>query len=169
MPRSGCARGLTRGALARGGAVPVALGQELEGEELAVALLPAAGLGRAEQGAAVPAVLQRAQLQLRVADPAHVAGAGGCRGQSPLAAAQEAAAVFQGIPPGVLQGAVVPGSVAVGPPAQLLAPVALAPQDLDKSPLELFAGAGVDNGIQAAVEVAKPKNHLEDRFRGLQG
>lgn len=68
----------------------------------------------------------------------------------------------------MFQGAAVPVSVAVGPPAQLLAPVALASQDLDESPLELLAGAGVDDGIQAAVEVAKPKNHLEDRFRGLQ-
>lgn len=68
----------------------------------------------------------------------------------------------------MLQGAAVPVSVAVGPPAQLLALVALAPQDLDKGSLELLAGAGVDDGIQAAVEVAKPKNHLEDRFRGLQ-
>lgn len=70
---SGRARGLSPRALA----VPVVLGQQLEGEELAVALLAAGLARRAEQGAAVAAVLQRAQLQLRAADPAHVAGAGG--------------------------------------------------------------------------------------------
>lgn len=37
-----------------------------------------------------------------------------------------------------------------------------------EGPVELLAEAGVDDGVDAAVEVAQPKDHLEDGFRGLQ-
>lgn len=46
--------------------------------------------------------------------------------------------------------------------------VTLAPEEPGESPLELFAGAGVDHGVDAAVEVSQPKDHLEHSFRGLQ-
>lgn len=44
----------------------------------------------------------------------------------------------------------------------------LAPEEPSESPLELFAGAGVDHGVDAAVEVAQPKDHLEHGFRWFQ-
>lgn len=51
------------------------------------------------------------------------------------------------------------GSVVVGSPALPL--VALTAQDADKSLFKLTAGAWVDDGVQAAIEVAEPENHLE--------
>lgn len=47
-------------------------------------------------------------------------------------------------------------------------PVALALEQPDESSLELFAGAWVDDGVHAAVEVSQPEDDLEDNFRGLQ-
>lgn len=47
-------------------------------------------------------------------------------------------------------------------------PVALALEKPDESSLELFAGAWVDDGVHAAVEVSQPEDDLEDHFRGLQ-
>lgn len=46
--------------------------------------------------------------------------------------------------------------------------VTLAPEEPQERSLELFAGAGVDHRVDAAVKVAQPKDHLEDSFRGLQ-
>lgn len=43
--------------------------------------------------------------------------------------------------------------------------VTLALEEPSESPLELFTGAGVDNGVDAAVEVSQPKDHLEHSFR----
>lgn len=50
-------------------------------------------------------------------------------------------------------------SVVIGSPALPL--LALTAQDADKSLFKLTAGAGVDDGVQAAVEVAEPEDHLE--------
>lgn len=44
----------------------------------------------------------------------------------------------------------------------------LAPEEPNERSLELFAGAGVDHGVDAAVKVAQPKDHLEYSFRWLQ-
>lgn len=46
--------------------------------------------------------------------------------------------------------------------------VTLAPEEASESPLELFAGAGVDHGVDAAVEVSQPKDDLKYRFRWFQ-
>lgn len=46
--------------------------------------------------------------------------------------------------------------------------VTLTPEEASESSLELFAGAGVDHGVDAAVEVAQPKDHLEHSIRWLQ-
>lgn len=43
-----------------------------------------------------------------------------------------------------------------GPPT-----TTLAPQQADERSFELFAGAGVDDGVHAAVEVAQPEDNLE--------
>lgn len=42
------------------------------------------------------------------------------------------------------------------------------PEDAYEGQFELSAVAGVDDGIQAAVEVAQPEDHLEERLRGTQ-
>lgn len=44
----------------------------------------------------------------------------------------------------------------------------LASQDADKGQLELTIVARVDDGVQTAVEVAQPKDHLEEGIRGPQ-
>lgn len=46
--------------------------------------------------------------------------------------------------------------------------VTLALEEPGERPLELFTGAGVDHGVDAAVEVAQPKDHLEHSFGWLQ-
>lgn len=51
------------------------------------------------------------------------------------------------------------GSVVVGSPALPL--LTLTAQDANKSLFKLTAGAWVDDGVQAAVEVAEPEDHLE--------
>lgn len=54
--------------------------------------------------------------------------------------------------------------------AQEPLPVAtLTPQEPREGALELFAGARVDHGVDAAVEVSQPEDDLEHRLRGLQG
>lgn len=59
--------------------------------------------------------------------------------------------------------------VVVDPPDGPWPPVALALEQPDEGALELLAGAGVDDGVHAAVEVSQPEDDLEDDFRGLQG
>lgn len=44
----------------------------------------------------------------------------------------------------------------------------LTPQEPGEGTLELFAGARVDHGVDAAVEVSQPEDDLEHRLRGLQ-
>lgn len=51
------------------------------------------------------------------------------------------------------------GSVVVGSPALPL--VALTAQDADKSLFKLAAGAWIDDGVQAAIEVTEPEDYLE--------
>lgn len=60
--------------------------------------------------------------------------------------------------------------VAVDPPEGAAAPAApaLAAQEAEEGALELAAGAGVDERVHAAVEVAEPEDDLEDALRGLQ-
>lgn len=73
------------------------LGQELEGEERARVVAPAAagGLGQAQEGAGRLPLGEGAQLDGRLGAAAQVAGARRGRGQGPLAAAQAAAAIIQ--------------------------------------------------------------------------
>lgn len=56
--------------------------------------------------------------------------------------------------------------VVAGPPTLLLLLLtAAALKDTYEGLLELSAVAGVDDGVQAAVEVAQPEDHLEQRLR----
>ena len=48
------------------------------------------------------------------------------------------------------------------------AALAAAAQQAGEGAAELLAGAGVDHGVDAAVEVAQPEHHLEQRVGGLQ-
>lgn len=50
--------------------------------------------------------------------------------------------------------------VIINPPDGPL-PTTLALEQTDESSFELFAGAGVDDGVHAAVEVAEPEDNLE--------
>lgn len=59
--------------------------------------------------------------------------------------------------------------VVVDPPDGPAPPAALALEQPDERALELLAGARVDDGVHAAVEVSQPEDDLEDDFRGLQG
>ena len=52
-------------------------------------------------------------------------------------------------------------AVRVGPPAWAFPAVTLGAQDANEGQFELAAVAGVDDGVQAAVEVAQPEDHLE--------
>lgn len=65
----------------------------------------------------------------------------------------------------VSRGADVGGAVVVGLEARALPLVTLAPEDTDEGQLELPVVAGVDDGVQAAVEVAQPEDDLEEDFR----
>ncbi|TNN62249.1 hypothetical protein EYF80_027513 [Liparis tanakae] len=47
----------------------------------------------------------------------------------------------------------------------MLTLVTLASEDADEGQLELAVIAGVDDGVQAAVEVAQPEDHFEEDFR----
>ena len=58
--------------------------------------------------------------------------------------------------------------VVIGSPALLPLMVTLAAQDADERQLELTAVAGVDDGVQTAVEVAQPEDHLKEGFGGPQ-
>lgn len=54
--------------------------------------------------------------------------------------------------------------VVVDAPDGTSSPVALALEQPDEGSLELLAGAGVDDGVHAAVEVSQPEDDLEDHF-----
>lgn len=72
---------------------------------------------------------------------------------------------------GVLHTAVHRGPspvVVVDTPDGPSSAVALALEQPDERSLELLAGAGVDDGIHAAVEVSQPEDDLEDHFWRLQ-
>lgn len=56
-------------------------------------------------------------------------------------------------------------AVVVRPPALLFLLLTLAPEDPNEGLLELTAVTGVNNGVQAAVEVAQPEDHFEECFR----
>lgn len=60
--------------------------------------------------------------------------------------------------------------MAVDAPEGAAAPatMALAAQEAEEGALELAAGAGVDERVHAAVEVAEPEDNLEDALGGLQ-
>lgn len=97
--------------------------------------------------------------------PAQVAGAGAGRGgQGALAAIQAAGVVVCGAFARVSGGADVGGAVVVGLEAWALPLVTLAPEDTDEGQLELTVVAGVDDGVQAAVEVAQPEDDFEEDF-----
>lgn len=101
--------------------------------------------------------------------PIQVAGAGAGRGrQGPLAAVQAAGVVVRRALARVSRRADVGGAVVVGPPAGPLALAELASQDADEGQLELAVVAGVDDGVQAAVEVAQPEDDLEEHLRRAQ-
>lgn len=53
-------------------------------------------------------------------------------------------------------------SVVVGSPAFSL--VALTAQDANETLFEFTAVAGINDGVQAAVEVAEPEDHLKKRL-----
>lgn len=52
--------------------------------------------------------------------------------------------------------------VAVDAPEAAAAPAALAAQEAEEGALELATGAGVDERVHTAVEVAQPEDDLED-------
>lgn len=66
------------------------------------------------------------------------------------------------------RGADVGGAVVVGLEAWALPLVTLAPEDSDEGQLELPVVAGVDDGVQAAVEVAQPEDDFKEDFRRPQ-
>lgn len=68
----------------------------------------------------------------------------------------------------VSRGAEVGGAVVVRLPAGTFALVALAFQDADEGQLELPVVAGVDDGVEAAVEVAEPEDDFEEDVRWAQ-
>lgn len=49
-----------------------------------------------------------------------------------------------------------------------LSMMTLTPEEPSECSLELFAGAGVNHGVDAAVEVTQPKDYLEHSFRWFQ-
>lgn len=66
------------------------------------------------------------------------------------------------------RGADVGGAVVVGLEARTLPLMTLTPEDTDEGQLELPVVAGVDDGVQAAVEVAQPEDDFEEDFRRAQ-
>lgn len=103
--------------------------------------------------------------------PAQVARAGagaGRGGQGALAAIQAAGVVVCWAFAWASGGADVGGAVVVGPEAWALRLATLAPQDTDESYLKLPVVTGVDDGVQAAVEVAQPEDDFEEDFRRAQ-
>lgn len=103
--------------------------------------------------------------------PAQVAGAGagaGWGGQGALAAIQVAGVVVCWAFAWVSGGADVGGAVVVGLEARALRLATLAPEDTDERQLKLPVVTGVDDGVQAAVEVAQPEDDFEEDFRRAQ-
>lgn len=120
------------------------------------------------RGGAAPDV-QRLPLRAGRKPPAQVAGAGAGRGrQGPLAAVQAAGVVVCWSLARVARRADVRGAVVVGPPAGALALVTLAFQNANEGQLELAVVAGIDDGVEAAVEVAQPKDDFEEHLRRPQ-
>lgn len=179
--------GLPVGQVGCGVAAPVAgvalrartlgLTQELEGKEgPGVEAAAAAGrLWQAEQRPRFP-LGEGAQLHWWLRSATQVARAGRRRGQGPLAATHAAAAVVQRVLPrlrSVQRAAARPRPIGVSAAAQTATAAAaattaaLAPKDTHEGALELLAGARVDDGVEAAVEVAQPEHHLEHGVRGL--
>ena len=68
----------------------------------------------------------------------------------------------------VYRGAEVRGAVVVCSPARTFSLVTLTSQDPNEGQLELAAVAGVDDRVQAAVEVAKPEDYFEEDLRWAQ-
>lgn len=66
------------------------------------------------------------------------------------------------------RGADVGGTVIVCPPPGSLTLVTLAAEDANEGDLELTVVAWVDDGVEAAVEVAQPKDHFEEEIRWAQ-
>lgn len=60
------------------------------------------------------------------------------------------------------RGAEVGGAVVVRPPAGAFTLVTLAPQDADEGQLELPVVAGVNDGVEAAVEIAEPEDDFKE-------
>ena len=117
----------------------------------------------------VPPDVQGLPLWARRQPLAQVAGARTGRGrQSTLAAVQAAGVVVSWAFARVSRGADVGGAVVVGSPAGAFALMTLAPQDANESQLELPIVAGVDDGVQAAVEVAQPEDDFKEDFRWAQ-
>lgn len=58
--------------------------------------------------------------------------------------------------------------VIVCPPARTFTLLALASEDPNEGQLELTVVAGVDDGVQAAVEIAKPEDDFEEDLRWAQ-
>lgn len=116
-----------------------------------------------------PPYIESVPLWTRWQTLGQVAGArtGGGR-QSALAAVQKAGVVICGAFARVPGGAEVGGAVIVSPPAGSFTLLTLASEDADEGHLELTVVAGVDDGVQAAVEVAKPENDLEEGVRRTQ-
>lgn len=52
--------------------------------------------------------------------------------------------------------------MSVDSPETAAAAATLAPQEAEKGALELAAGAGVDEWVHTAIEVAQPEDDLED-------
>lgn len=116
------------------------------------------------RGGGAPDV-QRLPLGAGRKPPTQVAGTGAGRGrQGPLAAVQAAGVVVCRALARVARRADVGGAVVVGPPAGPLALVTLAFQDANEGQLELAVVAGVDDGVEAAVEVAQPEDDFEEHL-----
>lgn len=76
----------------------------------------------------------------------------------------------QGVPVEAALGAVdggLPVPLAVQAPGRMPPPAALALQQPGEGSLKLLAGARVDDGVYAAVEVTQPEDHLENHVRRL--
>lgn len=113
--------------------------------------------------------VQRLPLWAGRKPPVQVAGAGAGRGRKgPLAAVQAAGVVVRRALARVARRADVGRAVVVGPPARALALVTLAFEDANEGQLELAVVAGVDDGVEAAVEVAEPEDDLEEHLRRSQ-
>lgn len=86
-------------------------------------------------------------------------------GQGLLAAIKAGVDVQVGV---VVVGGAQVGAVVVGSKARVALGMALAAQDADEGRLELAAIAWVNDGVEAAVEVAQPEDHFEEGLRRTQ-